>query len=370
MGQRVVVVGAGYAGTLVAKTLDDAVEVVLIEPKDAFVHAVGALRAVVDPLWLDRVFVPYDKLLRNGRIVHDRVRLATATRVHLSATESIDADFLVLATGTAYPFPAKFLEDQVSVAAARLVRTRAALAAARRVLLVGGGPVGIELAGELTSAFPDLAVTIVEQAPDILPAGHYLPELRDSIRRQLESRGVQLELGARLGHLPPVDVGTFEPFSVRTTTGIEIHAEIWFRCYGARPMTDYLDADLAGARHDDGSLRVTSTLTVVGHDRVFAVGDITDVRESKRASAARAHAAVVATNIRDLIEGRAPSATYEPAPELIVLPLGPDGGASQLSNASGERIIHGPAQTSALKGADLMSDSIDEVLGRRRGRHA
>jgi hypothetical protein len=53
-----------------------------------------------------------------------------------------------------------------------------------------------------------------------------------------------------------------------------------------------------------------------------------------------------------------------------VLPLGPDGGASQLSDASGLRAVRGPAETSALKGVDLMSDSISAVLGRRRARHA
>ena len=370
MGQRVVVVGAGYGGTLVAKALDDLLEVVLIEPKDAFVHATGALRAVVDPAWLDRVFFPYDQLLRQGQIIRDRVRLASATRVHLSATESIDTDFLVLATGTSYPFPAKYLEDRVSVAAARLVRTRAALVSARRVLLVGAGPVGLELAGELTSAFPHLAVTVVEQGTDILPAGDYLPELRAAVRSQLDSRGVRIVLDSRLGYLPPVDVGTFAPFTVQTTNGLDIGADIWFRCYGSHPMTDYLDADLARARHEDGSLSVTSALSVVGHERVFAIGDITDIRETKRATAARAHAEVVATNIRDLIEGRVPSATYTPAPERIVLPLGPDGGASQLSDSTGLRTVRGPAETSALKGVDLMSDAISAVLGRRRARHA
>jgi NADH dehydrogenase FAD-containing subunit len=349
MGQRVVVVGAGYGGTLVAKTLDDLLEVVLIEPKDAFVHAAGALRAVVDPAWLDRVFFPYDQLLRHGQIIRDRVRLASAARVHLSATESIDTDFLVLATGTSYPFPAKYLEDQVTVAAARLVRTRAALASARRVLL---------------------AVTVVEQGTDVLPAGDYLPELRAAVRSQLDDRGVRIVLDSRLGYLPPVDVGTFAPFTVQTTNGLDIGADIWFRCYGSHPMTGYLDADLARARHEDGTLSVTSAMSVVGHERVFAIGDITDVRETKRASAARAHAEVVATNIRDLIEGRAPSAAYTPAPERIVLPLGPDGGASQLSDATGLRTVRGPAETSALKGVDLMSDAISAVLGRRRARHA
>jgi flavin-dependent dehydrogenase len=69
----VVVVGGGYGGVAVAKALDETASVVLVEPKDAFIHNVAALRALVDPSWLSRIFLPYDGLLTNGRIVRDRV---------------------------------------------------------------------------------------------------------------------------------------------------------------------------------------------------------------------------------------------------------------------------------------------------------
>src|ERR1019366_3454057 len=48
----VVVVGGGYGGIAVAKALDEMANVVLVEPKDAFMHNVAALRALVDPTWL------------------------------------------------------------------------------------------------------------------------------------------------------------------------------------------------------------------------------------------------------------------------------------------------------------------------------
>ncbi|WP_024287481.1 FAD-dependent oxidoreductase [Cellulomonas sp. KRMCY2] len=364
MQQRVVVIGGGYGGVALAKELDDHAEVVLVEPKDAFVHAVAALRVVVDPTWHERAFFPYDRVLEHGRVVQDWARLVSPGLVQLSASQSLEADHIVLATGTGYPFPAKFLEDQAFVATARLARLRAALAICERVLLVGAGPVGIELAGELTSAFPGLGVTLVDREPDILTQGDYLPELRDLVRGQLVDRGVVLELGAGLGYLPPVDVGVHEPFTVETAAGTTIEAQMWFRCYGARPMTGYLDATLSAGMHDDGSIPVTAHLNVVGQDRVWAIGDITDVRESKRATAARDHAGVVAQNIRDVIEGREPSATYAAARERIVLPIGPDGGASQIEQEDGSRIVLGPEETSRMKGVDLFSGSMAELFGR------
>ena len=63
------VIGGGYAGINAAKSLDDVADVVLVEPKDAFVHNVAALRALADPSWLPRIYLPYDRLLASGRVV-------------------------------------------------------------------------------------------------------------------------------------------------------------------------------------------------------------------------------------------------------------------------------------------------------------
>lgn len=358
---RVVVVGGGYGGARVASLLDDVAEVTLVEPKDAFVHASAALRAAVDPAWEERVFVPYSRLLERGTVVQQRVERALPDRVQLADGTTIEADYLVLATGTAYPFPAKFIESEATVARARLARMRAGLAQAERVLIVGAGPVGLELVGELREHFPTVAITVVDQAADALSAGEYSEELRASIREQLD--GVDFVFGTRLGYLPPTDVGVYEPFVVETESDVRIEAQMWFRCYGNQAASDYLAGALAAERTGLGQLRVEPTLQVRGLPTVFAVGDITDVPESKRASAARAHADVVAENLRSLIAGEQPVATHDPEPERIVLPLGSRGGASQIVDASGQRRILGADETSRIKGQDLFSSDIAELFG-------
>ena len=361
--QRVTVVGGGYGGIAVARQLDDVADVVLVEPKDAFVHATATLRSVVDPSWDDNVFLPYDQLLARGRIVRDRVRSATSTRVRLSAAHDLDTDYLVLATGTTYPFPAKFLEDAAAVARAHLERTRESLVAARDVLLVGAGPVGLELAGEITSAYPHVHVTIVEKEGEILPGGDYLPELRHELVDQLSARGVRFVLDSTLAYLPPSDVGVYHPFTVETRAGEEISGQVWFRCYGSLAATEYVTGDLLAARRHDGTMLVRPTMQVEGFDTVFAIGDIAAVAESRRASAARAHAAVAVENLRALLEGREPTAQYVVPPDLIVLPLGPDGGVSQLRDAAGGAHLLDAKDTSELKGIDLFVGTLRESLG-------
>ena len=64
---RVVVIGGGYGGITVAKGLDPIAEVVLVEQKDQFVHHAAALRAAVDEVWEQAIFMPYTNLFTRGQ---------------------------------------------------------------------------------------------------------------------------------------------------------------------------------------------------------------------------------------------------------------------------------------------------------------
>lgn len=100
--KRVIIIGGGYAGTILARSLDPVAEVVLVEPKAAFVHNVAAIRAIVDPSLLDRLILPYDRLLQRGRVVHDRVVAVEDGAVRLATNGSISGDIVVIATGSSY----------------------------------------------------------------------------------------------------------------------------------------------------------------------------------------------------------------------------------------------------------------------------
>src|ERR1017187_2989156 len=301
----VVVIGGGYGGISAAKALDEVADVVLVEPKDAFVHNVAALRALTDPSWLARIYLPYDGLLGNGRVVRDRAVKVDAGRVTLASGEEIRADYIVLATGSDYPFPAKSDVDSTAAAHGKVHGAHAALAAAHRVLLLGAGPVGIELAGEIKAVWPDKHVTLLDVADDVL--------------------GVEVLLASPLREGPPTPPGAAQTFTVVTESGREVTADIWFRCYGVVPVSDYLAAGLAAARQADGFVEVTPQLRVAGQDTVFAIGDVA-AADHKMAGIAMRQAQLVAANIRALITGDGDLTTYEPSQPSIIVPIGPQGG--------------------------------------------
>ncbi|MFD9409996.1 NAD(P)/FAD-dependent oxidoreductase [Streptomyces sp. NPDC059989] len=358
MSSTVVVVGGGYGGTTVAKTLDEVAEVILVEQKDSFVHNVAALRGVVDPAWSERLFLSYDGLLSRGRIVHARAERVEPGSVTLSTGERIEADFVVLATGSTYPFPAKFDIDDAAGAKARLAETRTALQAADSVLLLGAGPVGLEFAGEIRAAWPEKRITIVDPASDVI-VGDFPDELRAEVRRQLEELGVEIVLGASLVEEPPAEPGRAKTFTAKLTTGAEVTADIWFRCFGAAPATDCLGAGLAANRQSGGLVEVRDTLQLPGQERVFALGDVTSIPEAKKAKAAEDHAVVIANNIRKLIAGETELETYRAGGPMIALSLGPNGGAGFIP----ERGVLGAEMVSRAKSADLRTTFYEELLG-------
>ncbi|MEU0572164.1 FAD-dependent oxidoreductase [Nonomuraea sp. NPDC005983] len=365
MSRTVVVIGGGYGGSAVAKALDADADVVLIDPRDAFINSAGSLRALAQPDWAGNMFFPYDQWLRRGTVVRDRAVSADAGGVTLASGRRVEAGYLVLATGSSYTYPAKPAADSADDVLDDLRRTHKELAGAERVLILGAGPVGLELAGEIKEVWPHKHVTIVDPAEQLLAA--FPQEMRQELHRQLDELDVHLRLGTGLTAPPASDPGQSATFTVTTTDGQEITADIWFRAHGVRVNSDYLADGRLTTRTPQGHVPVTETLNVHGHDavheHVYAIGDITDVAEAKMAGYALQHAEVVAQNILAQLRGEQPKATYRPLPHpMILLPLGPRGGVGQLPTPDGPAVV--PAETvSAYKGADLFTGRFTEQFG-------
>jgi NADH dehydrogenase FAD-containing subunit len=346
----VVVVGGGYGGINAAKALDDVADVTLVDPTEAFVHNVAAWRALVEPEWLERIFFPYEHLLAHGRFLRDRAVAIDGRRITLESGGVLEPDYLVLATGSGYPFPAKTEEPDIASAKARHRAAHEALLAADRALIVGAGPAGLELAGEIKAFFPDKHVTIADISDDIL-TGPYDQALRDELRRQLDDLGVELRLGTALAELPSVPPATLAPIAIATADGGELVADIWFRAFGVRAQSEYLEGGaLADRRDERGYVRVDEHLRVVGETQTFALGDLADA-DRDMAAIANAQALVVASNVRALITGTGELTSYGTFPPMIAIPLGPEGGAGSLGHG-----VADAATIADLKGRHMGTD--------------
>jgi pyruvate/2-oxoglutarate dehydrogenase complex dihydrolipoamide dehydrogenase (E3) component len=100
------------------------------------------------------MFFPFDTLLTRGTVIRDRAISVDPGGVTLASGRRVEADYLVLATGSNYAYPAKPKGDSTREALDDLRQGHKELADAERVLILGAGPVGVELAGEIKEVWP------------------------------------------------------------------------------------------------------------------------------------------------------------------------------------------------------------------------
>src|SRR5262249_37062708 len=132
--------------------------------------------------------------------------------------------------------------------AADYARLLDALPSASRVVVVGGGPLGVETAVALTDR--GLAVTIVHKHARILPA-HLDSEGASMVRRLLLARGVATNVAAAATRLSSDRRGRVT--GVEMDGGRTVDADLVVIACGARPCVDLArDAGLPLAYRADG----------------------------------------------------------------------------------------------------------------------
>jgi hypothetical protein len=158
MATRVVIIGGGFAGCKIAQLLlaDPSFRVTLIDPTDFFEMTWVNPRGMVNPEWAQRSIVPYTTFLPGIQHIKDEATSLEAKRLVTKFGQAVDFDFCVIAVGSSY---AGFLKagPSTSTSAQRLAEIHAhsvRIKDAAQVLIVGGGPSGVELAFEILDVYP------------------------------------------------------------------------------------------------------------------------------------------------------------------------------------------------------------------------
>jgi dihydrolipoamide dehydrogenase len=173
---------------------------------------------------------------------------------------------VVLATGTV-----PFLPPVPGLASAAPWTNREATGAKeipRRLLVVGGGAIGVEMAQALRR-LGSAEVTIVEGGPGLL--GREEPFAGEQVRAALEAEGVRVLVGATLAEVrrPSAD----GPVTAGLADGTEIEADEILVSVGRRPRTQDIGLETVGL--EPGSfVEVDDHLRAAGTDWLYAVGDV------------------------------------------------------------------------------------------------
>jgi NADH dehydrogenase FAD-containing subunit len=350
MVKRVIIVGGGYAGAALSRALDKVAEVQLVDARDRFVHNVAAIRGVVDPSLLDRILIPYDRLLRRGSVRQGVVTGASSSGVTLASGERIEGDIVVIATGSHYASPFKAQGYSTQAFADSLRAAHSNLKSTNTIAIVGGGAVGTELAGEISSAYRGKAVTLVSGSPSLMPG--YSNKLADTLAAQLRSKGVLLHFNSRVENLTARD----RPFVGLLGKDLDGASEqLIFPALGAQPTTAIFQ-QMPGASFDaQGRVEVDAWLRPAGSGNMFALGDAAATGDPMTIVAITRQVPWLAKTITAMLTRQAIELLppYKPWPTRgILVPLGPRDGASALPVLR-NGILVGRWLTSRLKGREL-----------------
>ncbi|MBJ7489946.1 MAG: NAD(P)/FAD-dependent oxidoreductase, partial [Ilumatobacteraceae bacterium] len=296
MKKHAVVIGAGFGGLACAKKLrkSDSYSVTLIDRNPYQLFSPLLYQVATASLPEDDIAFPVRTAYKDVQFVRAEVTNVDATKKELTLSngKTISYDDLILAVGsegTTFGIPgvAENAFQMKSVGDAREIR-HSLLSAyesvedglspleSLNVVIVGGGPTGVELAGavkelqrEINREFehiaPKATVTLLEAGPRLLPTFH--PQSSKYTLKTLTKMGVHVQ----------VDAAVIEatPQSLRLKDGSEIFAgtRIWAAGVVAPPHWKFLGETDRGNR-----IKVNSHLQI--SDSIWIVGDVASFPDS------------------------------------------------------------------------------------------
>ncbi|KAG7382830.1 Apoptosis-inducing factor 2 [Phytophthora boehmeriae] len=385
---RIVIVGGGQAGINCAQNLAknlteaDNTEVVVLEKSSHFYHTLGAARAHVDADYAKMMFVPYDNAIPKEASKFIRIEHAVATEISpekneisfrkidsndkkSNSADKLNFDYLVLATGSTYSSPIK--PDPVDyrrvATEAKLEEVRTEIEKAGKILIVGGGAVGCEMAGQIKGKYPNKTVTILEAHDELLSKNKLTDKFYAQLHAALDAMKVKVILGERLTER--LAGNCFEKRTVYTDKGTPIESDIQLLCGGVKPVAELVQNMDPTMVTGQGSIKVNEQLQLDNekYANIFALGDNNNHDTPKMAFWAADQAKFLAAELAAVVQKKQDGFS-KPYPKVqtqaAIVPLG-SGGVSQLPVWGG--VVMGSWVTYMIKAKDFMAGMTWKNLG-------
>jgi NADH dehydrogenase len=316
---RVVVIGGGFGGLQAVSKLRRApVDVTLVDRRNFHLFQPLTYQVATGALSPGEIAYPLRALFKRDRNV--RVLLAEVTGFELEhrevllgsvdgvpAPERLAYDTLVVAGGSQYAYFGheewrRHADEVKSLESALVVRSRllrafeaaesepdpVSRAAWLTFVVVGAGPTGVEMAGQIGELERDTLrrdfrtidtrtgrVLLVEAAGRVLTS--FPPSLSAKAQRSLERLGVTVLTERTVTDIDPGGVTLAHPDG--TTEHVPSRTVVWAAGVTASALAGRL-GELTGAERDNaGRVTVEPDLSLPGHPEVFAIGDMVRIRE-------------------------------------------------------------------------------------------
>ncbi len=221
---------------------------------------------------VDKLVSGVEFLLKGNHavILHGEAEVASATKVVVKTadgSEEVETKNLVIATGTRpVQLPGLEFDGKIVIGSKEALELTAA---PPRLLVVGGGAIGLEFA----SMYQKLGsqVTVVEIMDQLLPGSD--PEVVRVVQRKLEGRGAKVHLKSKVARVSKT--GGSAEVEVDTPDGkVTLGADKVLVSVGRAPRTDKMNLKAIGVQTDAKGYIITDQGMETSVKGVFAIGDV------------------------------------------------------------------------------------------------
>lgn len=291
---RICILGGGFGGLYTALRLSQLPwestqkpEIVLVDRSDRFLFSPLLYELLTGELQTWEIAPPFEEILQGtGVRFYQAVVSGIDTdqqRVHLQDGPEIPYDRLVLALGgetpldmvpgaISYAHPFRTINDAYRLEERLRVLEESELDKIR-VAIVGAGYSGVELACKLADRLGERGrFRLIEISDQILRTS---PEFnREAAKKALEARGVFLDLETKVESIEQDTISLEYKNQVDT---IPVDLVIWTVGTRVAPVIKALPLK----QNQGGQISSESTLQVLGHPEIFALGDLVDCRDAE-----------------------------------------------------------------------------------------
>ncbi|GAA5830601.1 hypothetical protein JCM3766R1_002778 [Sporobolomyces carnicolor] len=348
--KNIVIVGGSYVGLMASQEIikllprDSDLRVVVVEKNSHFSHLFAYPRFAIVPNHELKAFLPFATMLPSPHKILPATKVLAvsperrAVRVLDSSTgveSELDYEVLILATGTRLSPPGTIPGDGTKRQGVEYLRSlQARLAGSKRIVILGGGAIGCQMACDLATLYPPSqtgkSITLLHSRHDLLPLFH--PRLSEIVKDRFRELGVSTVLGSRA----KIPDGGFrdtpgEEVLIETDDGRTLLADCVIQSTGQTPNSDLVTAFAPSAIASNGFVSVQKSLLVEPGDeaekglvsgRIFAIGDIANIGAQKAARPAMQHSQVLARNVVRVLSGEDSLEAITVSPAALHLTLG------------------------------------------------
>lgn len=209
-------------------------------------------------------------------------RTVTVKKISGGEEQLLSYHALIISTGTRAQSPLFGLQGSSEESKAALAATQEAIKSAKSIFIGGGGPVGVETAGEIGEYLngkpgwfqsgppknPKALITVTTDADKILPV--LRPAIAEKAGRLLSKVGVVVKKNVRVEKTEPNKDGTT---TVTLSNGELVTVDVYIPATGVTPNTEFAPKNLVTER---GYIQTNSKTLRVDEagPRVYALGDV------------------------------------------------------------------------------------------------